>query len=103
MPNCPQCGAELGSGDPAGLCPKCLIQGAFDSSVGAEESETQTIDPAAAPAHDDDFGRYQILRPLGEGGMGMVYLAEQREPIRRRVALKVIKLGMDTDHVLARF
>src|SRR6266516_2953689 len=44
MPNCPQCGAELGSGDPAGLCPKCLIQGAFDSSVGAGEFRTQTID-----------------------------------------------------------
>ena len=103
MPNCPQCGAELGSGDPAGLCPKCLIQGAFDSSVGADESATQTIDTATAAAGDDDFGRYQILRPLGEGGMGTVYLAEQREPIRRRVALKVVKLGMDTGQVLARF
>jgi hypothetical protein len=46
MPNCPECGEELGSGDPAGLCPKCLILGAFDSSVGAEESGTQTIDTA---------------------------------------------------------
>ena len=97
MPNCPQCGAGLDSGDPAGLCPKCLIQGAFDSSVGAEESGTQTIDIATAAVGDDDFGRFQILRPLGEGGMGTVYLAEQREPIRRCVALKVIKLGMDTE------
>ena len=93
----------MGSDDPAGLCPKCLIQGAFDSSVGADESGTQTIDTAAAAAGDDDFGRYQILRPLGEGGMGTVYLAEQLEPIRRRVALKVVKLGMDTAQVLARF
>ena len=91
----------MGSDDPAGLCPKCLIQGAFDSSVGAGESTTQTIHTATAG--DDDFGRYQILRPLGEGGMGTVSLAEQREPIRRRVALKVIKLGMDTGQVLARF
>src|SRR3954447_851565 len=103
MPNCPQCEAELDSRDPAGLCPHCLIQGAFDSSVGADESGTQTIDTATGAAGDDDFGRYHILRPLGEGGMGTVYLAEQRDPIRRCVALKVIKLGMDTGQVLARF
>jgi eukaryotic-like serine/threonine-protein kinase len=103
MPNCTHCEAELGSGDPAGLCPNCLIHGAFDSSIGADESRTQTINTATAPTRDDDFGRYQIVRPLGEGGMGTVYLAEQREPIRRRVALKVVKLGMDTGQVLARF
>jgi serine/threonine protein kinase/tetratricopeptide (TPR) repeat protein len=86
------------------MCPKCLIQGAFDSSLGADHgSGTQTIDAGTAGVGDDDFGRYQILRPLGEGGMGTVYLAEQREPIRRSVALKVVKLGMDTGQVLARF
>ena len=102
MPNCLQCGAEAASDDPAGLCPRCLIQGAFDSSF-ADGSGAETIDTATTPAGDDDFGRYHILRRLGEGGMGTVYLAEQREPIRRRVALKVVKLGMDTGQVLARF
>src|SRR6476660_5868228 len=102
MSNCPQCGAELGPGDPAGLCPQCLILGAFDSLAGAEESGTQTLEIASAPG-DDDFGRYRVVRSLGEGGMGTVYLAEQSEPIRRRVALKVVKLGMDTAQVLARF
>src|SRR5271166_3890960 len=101
MANCSQCGRELDSGDPAGLCPQCLIQGAFDSSAGVEEFRTETI--ATATAADDDFDRYHVLRPLGEGGMGTVYLAEQREPIRRMVALKVVKLGMDTSQVLARF
>ena len=103
MPNCTHCEAELGSGDPAGLCPNCLIHGAFDSAIDSVESRTETLDTATAPTSDDDFGRYQIVRPLGEGGMGTVYLAEQREPIRRRVALKVVKLGMDTSQVLARF
>jgi hypothetical protein len=93
----------LGSDDPAGLCPGCLIQGAFDSSIGKDEAGTQTVGIAAAAAYDDDFGRHQIRRPLGEGGMGTVYLAEQRVPLRRLVALKVVKLGMDTGQVLARF
>jgi len=49
------------------------------------------------------IGRYKLLRVLGEGGMGMVFLAEQEGPIRRKVALKVIKPGMDSKRVIARF
>ena len=49
------------------------------------------------------IGRYKLLQQIGEGGCGVVYMAEQQEPVRRRVALKVIKLGMDTKQVIARF
>jgi serine/threonine protein kinase/Tfp pilus assembly protein PilF len=60
-------------------------------------------------ASDDDpdrpatIGPYKILQTLGEGGMGVVYEAEQTEPVRRRVAIKIIKLGMDTKQIVARF
>jgi serine/threonine protein kinase len=49
------------------------------------------------------IGRYKLLQLIGEGGFGVVYMAEQEKPIRRRVALKIIKLGMDTNRVIARF
>src|SRR5262249_48865616 len=49
------------------------------------------------------IGRYRLLEKIGEGGFGVVYVAEQREPVKRRVALKIIKLGMDTKQVVARF
>ena len=51
----------------------------------------------------DKIGRYKLLQQIGEGGCGVVYMAEQEEPVRRKVALKVIKLGMDTKSVIARF
>ena len=64
--------------------------------------------PAAAPHPPGEktlgwIGRYKLLSILGEGGMGIVYLAEQEQPIRRQVALKVIKPGMDSARVIARF
>jgi serine/threonine protein kinase/tetratricopeptide (TPR) repeat protein len=81
----------------------CLMQGAFDSSIDADQSRAPTSRTTPLPTNDEDFGRYRLIRSVGEGGMGTVYLAEQLEPIRRRVALKVVKLGMDTALVLTRF
>src|SRR5580765_495065 len=49
------------------------------------------------------IGPYKLLQQIGEGGCGVVYMAEQAQPIRRQVALKVVKLGMDTKQVMARF
>jgi eukaryotic-like serine/threonine-protein kinase len=57
----------------------------------------------SSPNLPDHIGPYKILGLLGEGGMGVVYLAEQSSPIRRRVALKVLKAGMDSKQVVARF
>ena len=51
----------------------------------------------------DKIGRYKLLQQIGEGGFGVVYMADQEEPVKRRVALKIIKLGMDTKQVIARF
>ena len=66
---------------------------------------TIKLDLADAPdeAVGQTLGRYKLLERVGEGGCGVVYVAEQTEPVRRRVALKVIKLGMDTRQVVARF
>jgi serine/threonine protein kinase len=63
-------------------------------------------DIKALPADDANgtrIGPYKLLQKIGEGGCGVVYMAEQEEPIRRRIALKVIRLGMDTKEVIARF
>src|SRR5438105_5061675 len=60
-----------------------------------------SLPPSEKPG--DWVGHYKLLEQIGEGGCGVVYVAEQEEPVRRRVALKVIKLGMDTKQVIARF
>ncbi len=62
--------------------------------------------PVAEPITEkagDHINRYKLLQEIGEGGCGVVYMAEQEEPVRRRVALKIIKLGMDTKQIVARF
>ncbi|MGA2253760.1 MAG: protein kinase, partial [Thermoguttaceae bacterium] len=63
-----------------------------------------TLDlPSIAERPGQTIGCYKLLEEIGDGGMGVVYMAEQREPVRRRVALKIIKPGMDTREVVARF
>ena len=68
------------------------------------EGIDRTVDlPPLAEGPGATIGRYKLLEEIGEGGMGLVYMAEQREPVRRKVALKIIKPGMDTREVIARF
>ncbi len=76
------------------------LPGDSNPEVIAQRHRQRLADGAASPTH---IGPYRILQMLGEGGMGVVYLAEQTEPIHRRVALKLVKLGMDTRQVIARF
>ncbi|MDG2424143.1 MAG: protein kinase [Phycisphaerales bacterium] len=84
-----------------------------DSSLN--DDEQPTIDPTVVPESNtgseflpgyqvgDEIGPFRILELIGEGGFGVVYLADQSQPVKRRVALKVIKPGMDTKGVIARF
>ncbi|HJZ91946.1 MAG TPA: protein kinase [Gemmataceae bacterium] len=68
------------------------------------DSQADTVDtPAPAEAPGTAIGPYKLLEQIGEGGFGVVYLAEQTRPVRRKVALKVLKPGMDTRQVVARF
>ncbi len=64
---------------------------------------TVTVKPSTTEHIGTMVGRYKLLEQIGEGGFGTVWAAEQREPVKRRVALKIIKLGMDTKQVIARF
>jgi serine/threonine protein kinase len=88
-----------------------LLQASLEAGDFLEGPEAETAGPdetirlGAVPAEKpgDRIGRYKLLQQIGEGGCGVVYMAEQEEPVRRRVALKIIKLGMDTKSVIARF
>ncbi|MGB2861913.1 MAG: hypothetical protein WBC05_01180 [Sedimentisphaerales bacterium] len=75
---------------------------ANNEDTGGEGIPTARYDSAAV-GPGGQIGPYKLLRILGEGGYGIVYLAEQQRPVKRRVALKVIKPGMDTKQVIARF
>src|SRR5437763_205140 len=67
-------------------------------------SPVVTVDDSSVSEHPGTvIGPYKLLEQIGEGGFGVVFLAEQTEPVRRKVALKVLKPGMDTRQVIARF
>ena len=65
-------------------------------------SPTVSFDHGVAEPVGSIIGPYKLMEQIGEGGMGVVYVAEQIAPVRRMVALKIIKPGMDTKHVIAR-
>ena len=84
----------------------CGSDGALRQAVTRAVAERRISEAQSAVIDlqpGDDLGAYHILERIGEGGMGTVFLAEQRVPVQRQVALKVVKLGMDTKEILARF
>ena len=105
--HCPDCGTPIPEEAPLGMCPECLLGGGLDTSATDTTIDGGKPETAAGirelAAHGMVIGRYKLLQQIGEGGFGVVYMAEQTEPVKRRVALKVIKAGMDTREVLARF
>ena len=77
-----------------------------DAPSNARRSSAPAVTTIASPLSERPgtiIGRYKLLQQIGEGGFGVVYMAEQEQPVRRKVALKIIKLGMDTRQVIARF
>src|SRR5688572_19077969 len=97
---CSRCGTEISDTLREALCPGCLLQVGLVGD-GAETSSTEQPDPVSSPPPRIDG--YHLIEQVGVGGMGVVYKAEQREPIQRIVAIKLIKLGMDTHELIARF
>ena len=102
---------ERECGDDADLRPRVdRLLAAFESSDSFLQSpalelttDLRATNPPIAEGPGDTIGPYKLLHEIGEGGMGVVYMADQTEPIARRVALKIIKPGMDTRQVIARF
>ena len=83
-----------------------LLQAEQDAGSFLRERKSNpavTVDEPLTERPGTVIGPYKLLEQIGEGGFGVVFLAEQQEPIRRRVALKVLKPGMDTRQVVARF
>jgi serine/threonine protein kinase len=98
---------EACQGDPALRLRIEVLVRAHDSAGGFMAAPADIPRAEAPPVTTEipgnRIGRYKLLQKIGEGGCGTVWMAEQEEPVRRRVALKIIKLGMDTKAVIARF
>ncbi len=81
-----------------------LISGPESFFGGSSLACAATIDfPPITERPGTQIGPYKLIQEIGDGGMGMVFMAQQKEPVRRKVALKIIKPGMDTREVIARF
>ncbi|MCB1065925.1 MAG: protein kinase, partial [Verrucomicrobiae bacterium] len=101
---CPECRIALPVDAPAGLCPRCLATVFLgDASPGGVFPVSLEEDDEPIRESGERVGPYEVLEPIGEGGFGVVYRAVQTRPIMRTVALKLIKPGMDSKAVLARF
>jgi WD40 repeat protein len=98
---CPECGLPLPDGTAEGLCLRCLLESGLAETLTTQKPGLRR--PGNRIEALPDFGSYHTIGVLGEGGMGIVYLAEQHEPIRRRVALKVLKHGDGGPSIMARF
>jgi eukaryotic-like serine/threonine-protein kinase len=97
------CGQDAGlRAEIEGLLAHDQQDGSFLGSPPAGVATTLDIVPIAERP-GTVIGRYKLLQQIGEGGFGVVFMAEQVEPVRRKVALKIIKPGMDTKQVVARF
>ena len=102
---------EARAGYPTGACGEnSELRDRVETLIQAHEAAESFLgegvtlgDATSSEGLGSVIGRYKILQQVGEGGMGAVYMAEQTEPVSRKGALKIIKLGMDTKHVVARF